>query len=367
MPNQLNIEYDRSLILEEWNLFENSIEAPLLLLDRSWNILKWNKSAERIFQNLGEGTEFKTLVQILPGWSGQNDFLALTFLAVIRSKNAETNLSSRLVSIWQSSSDCDFYFAIFEDATSPIYKNNFLSKRAILPYGQSFQERDLPLGPIISRTLSLASEDEAEKSDSENREQLLWKISILNLLQQISTAANEADGVESLLQFALDRICLISGWKLGRVYLWSSETELLELASIWYVEEETALKTLKLELEKQVHSTASSVAMRVMRERKLIWMEDIRAEFTVLQYELAQKAGISFCCSIPLFVRETIVGVLEFFSGPEAPEPSFLEALRHIGSQIGRVFERTYAESYLRNSREELRALAARLQRVREA
>ncbi|EQA37206.1 GHKL domain protein [Leptospira inadai serovar Lyme str. 10] len=366
MPNQLNIEYDRSLILEEWNLLENCVEDPLLLLDEDFNILKWNIYADRKFKNLGESVRFETLARIIPEWDGRNDFLSLSFHAAIRSKNRNVDSSTGLVSIWRSSSNRNFYFVVFEAPDSAPSAHNSFSKGRTLSYSRSFQESDFQTDPIISGTKSLTLNDESIKSDSPDKEQLLSKISILNLLQQISTAANEADDVEALLQFALDRICLISGWKLGRVYLWSSETEMLELAPIWYMEEEAALKALKLELEKQIHSIASGIAMRVIRERKVIWIEDIRSEFTTLQQDLARKAGISFCCSIPLFVRETIVGVLEFFSGPEVPEPSFLEALRHIGSQIGRVFERTYAENYLRNSREELRALAARLQRVRE-
>lgn len=366
MPNPLNIEYDRTLIFDEWNLLENCIEDPLLLLDYDWNILKWNKAAWLEFPDLGESVQFNTLARIIPEWDARNDFLSLAFHAVVHSKRARASSSPELVSVWRSSSDCNFYFAVFEDSDSTLSESNSLFKGPALSYRQSLKELYFRIDPTISPTKSLTSDEGSEKSDPANKEQLLWKISILNLLQQISTAANEADGVESLLQFALDRICLISGWKLGRVYLWSSETEMLELAPIWYMEEETALKEFKLELEKQIHSTASGIAMRVIKERKVIWVDDFRSVFTTLEQDLAWKAGIYFCCSIPLFVRETIVGVLEFFSGPEIPEPSFLEALRHIGSQIGRVFERTYSENYLRNSREELRSLAARLQHVRE-
>lgn len=82
--------------------------------------------------------------------------------------------------------------------------------------------------------------------------------------------------------------------------------------------------------------------------------------------ELSIKAGIEAAIGIPIFVKGNLVGVLEFYSGNKSADPSFFEAVSHISSQIGRVFERREAENHLKTSGEQLRALSARLQEVRE-
>ncbi|XDD52149.1 GAF domain-containing protein [Leptospira sp. WS92.C1] len=195
-------------------------------------------------------------------------------------------------------------------------------------------------------------------------EELLKKISLLDLMQQVATAANETNDVESLLQFALDRVCAITGWKLGHVYLWSHQTDVLEIAPIWYLEEERALKEFRSSIENSFLGTG--LPKRVLEERKPIWIENLQSGSNSDLEILASKANLDSVFAVPIWNRERIVGVMEFFFSLEIPDPSIVETLSHVGSQIGRVFERRDAENNLRKSREQLRALSARLQEVRE-
>ncbi|TGL58437.1 GAF domain-containing sensor histidine kinase [Leptospira sarikeiensis] len=203
-------------------------------------------------------------------------------------------------------------------------------------------------------------------SDQNTKDELLKKISVLNLLQQVATAANEANDVESVLQFAVDRICAIADWKLGMVCLLSEDSERPQYSNISYSQEEKFLKEFRNLLIKRSKKEELIFFRKVKNARKPIWLDHFPSTLKGEFKELCLKAKIEAGFAIPILVKEDLVGVLEFYSGSKSTDPSFFEAVSNISSQIGRVFERKNAENHLKNSGEQLRALSARLQEVRE-
>lgn len=208
--------------------------------------------------------------------------------------------------------------------------------------------------------------DRSNPEDQNTKDELLKKISVLNLLQQVATAANEANDVESVLQFSVDRICAIADWKLGLVCLVLEESERPEYSSISFSREEKFLKEFRNLLRSKSKKEESILTERVRRGRKPILLENFPSYLKGDIKELSLKAGIEEAIGVPILVKENLVGVLEFYSGNKSTDPSFFEAVSHISSQIGRVFERRDSENYLKTSGEQLRALSARLQEVRE-
>ncbi|PKA14644.1 GAF domain-containing sensor histidine kinase [Leptospira haakeii] len=208
--------------------------------------------------------------------------------------------------------------------------------------------------------------DSHNSEDQNTKDELLKKISVLNLLQQVATAANEANDVESVLQFSVDRICAIADWKLGLVCLVLEESEKPEYSSISFSREEKFLKEFRNLLRSKSKKEESILTERVRSGRKPILLENFSSYLKGDIKGLSLKAGIEEAIGIPILVKENLVGVLEFYSGNKSTDPSFFEAVSHISSQIGRVFERRDAENHLKTSGEQLRALSARLQEVRE-
>ncbi|TGK02063.1 GAF domain-containing sensor histidine kinase [Leptospira selangorensis] len=208
--------------------------------------------------------------------------------------------------------------------------------------------------------------DRSNPEDQNTKDELLKKISVLNLLQQVATAANEANDVESVLQFSVDRICAIADWKLGLVCLVLEESERPEYSSISFSREEKFLKEFRNLLRSKSKKEESILTERVRSGRKPILLENFPSYLKGDIKELSLKAGVEEAIGIPILVKENLVGVLEFYSGNKSTDPSFFEAVSHISSQIGRVFERRDAENHLKTSGEQLRALSARLQEVRE-
>lgn len=159
---------------------------------------------------------------------------------------------------------------------------------------------------------------------------------------------------------------MIADWKLGLVCLVLEESERPEYSSISFSREETFLKEFRNLLRTRSKKEESILSERVRSGRKPILLENFPSYLKGELKELSIKAGIEAAIGIPIFVKGNLVGVLEFYSGNKSADPSFFEAVSHISSQIGRVFERREAENHLKTSGEQLRALSARLQEVRE-
>lgn len=198
-------------------------------------------------------------------------------------------------------------------------------------------------------------------------DELLRKISILNLLQQIAAAANEADDLDSLLQFTLDRICAVGGWDAGHVWLWSDTAGVLEPSLIWYARDEQSFRRLREETTTTRFSSGNGIPGRVLASSRAQWFQRIASGLDS-RCDLAGIGNQHAVYALPIFIRDKTVGIMEFFISVNAPspDPAIVEALAHAGSQIGRVMERVLANKELQKSREHLRALAARLQAVRE-
>src|SRR5436189_4170571 len=75
------------------------------------------------------------------------------------------------------------------------------------------------------------SESIAEKALSE----LYTKKREIELLQQITVAANEAATVDAAMQYALDRVCAHTRWPVGHVHLKEAAGQLISTA-LWHLD-----------------------------------------------------------------------------------------------------------------------------------
>lgn len=90
---------------------------------------------------------------------------------------------------------------------------------------------------------------------------------------------------------------------------------------------------------------------QVISATKPVWIADLAGEPTFQRAAPAAEVGIKSGLGIPVMVGDEVVGVLEFFSeDPNPPGRLLLEVLGHIGTQLGRVVERTQAAADLEHS-----------------
>jgi signal transduction histidine kinase/CheY-like chemotaxis protein len=182
------------------------------------------------------------------------------------------------------------------------------------------------------------------------------RTALLELLQDVTRAANEATESAAALQFAVDRVCAYTGWPVGHAYLalapgaarWAP-------TSIWHLavpERFTAFQQATQGIE---CAAGEGIIGRVGVLAKPEWGVEMATDPSVQRRRAALAAGLNVGVAVPILVGPEVAGVLAFYaSEPLAPNPSLLEAMTQIGTQLGRVVERERAAAQLQRQQEAL-------------
>lgn len=93
----------------------------------------------------------------------------------------------------------------------------------------------------------------------------------------------------------------------------------------------------------------------VWQDRRAVWLTDLAREPRLVRHDLALQAGLLSAIAFPIQSAGDCFGVLEFFTTRRlAPDPTLLNMMTAIGSEIGQFIKRRHAEEELRRARDEL-------------
>lgn len=173
------------------------------------------------------------------------------------------------------------------------------------------------------------------------------KNSFVQLLYIITVAANESASLEEALQICVDAVCQHTGWPMGHVYLTKNDNggNVMIPSNIWHFDNPLQFTGFRRMTENTILRPGEGLPGKVLEDRAPLWM--------VLPLPLnqfprglsAEASGIKTCFAFPLLVEQEVVAVLEFFSREKvSPDESVLEAMTHIGTQLGRIVERKRAK-----------------------
>lgn len=218
-----------------------------------------------------------------------------------------------------------------------------------------------PNGGSRAGSLDSASANTAAVLDEGSTcEEVLRKLSLLNLLQQVATAANEAANLETVLQFTIDRICAVSGWEAGHAWL-CSENGSAASSGVWYARSPGDFDAFQKLTES--HMLESGIPGRVKTEERAHLFSPLQADLD----KRVQALSGPFCAyAFPIWGRSSLLGVFEFFfrDRESGPDPSLMEALSQIGSQVGQVIARFEADAKIRQAELKYRELVDRVQAI---
>ncbi|MBD0319536.1 MAG: PAS domain S-box protein, partial [Gemmatimonadetes bacterium] len=173
---------------------------------------------------------------------------------------------------------------------------------------------------------------------------------LIRLLQGVAVAANEARTVYEALQTALDRICAYTGWPVGHAYLAVPGGELVS-AGTWHLADAERYGGFREASERIRFAPGEGLIGRVSAGGEPVCLEDASADPDFTRAGAAAGAGLHAALAFPVRVGSEVAGVLEFYAGRvDTPAPPMLEVMARIGTQLGRVVERTRAEAALRFS-----------------
>lgn len=170
-------------------------------------------------------------------------------------------------------------------------------------------------------------------------EQVRQRTALLELLQSIAVAANQASRIEEALRVAIHRIAEYNDWDLGHAYLISDERG-SEYAptGIWHVTSHRSYERFKRATMRRRYRKGEGAVSRVLEAGESLWVDNLLIEADWARQPLE---GLRAAVFLPIKIADRVVGLLEFFSrSATEPEERFERMMRNVGIQLGHVFER---------------------------
>jgi len=216
---------------------------------------------------------------------------------------------------------------------------------------------EISLSPLATEEgvlISSAIRDITERRRAEAA--LHQKTAFVELLQKVAVAANEASTPEKVLEYALNQVCAQTGWPVGHVYL-RAEPSRAELRStgIWHLDNPDQFETFRKVTERTHFAPGVGLPGRVLASGRPAWIIDVTKDPNFPRATFAQDIGVKAGFGFPVLVATDVVAVLEFFAAVAIePDEPLLEVMAHIGTQLGRVIERTQAKAALQQAKDDL-------------
>ncbi len=177
------------------------------------------------------------------------------------------------------------------------------------------------------------------------QDELRRKSSLIELLGAVAEAANQASSIRSVLKSTVERVCVYAGWPVGHAYLPAPDSsgELVS-SGIWHMEDAERFGYLRTATEASRFAPGFGLPGRVLESGEAQWIADLTPGSELLRGKLAKPLNVRAACAFPVLAGSEVVGVLEFLSDDSVePDEELLEAMAHIGTQLGRVIERQRA------------------------
>ncbi|VAX29680.1 diguanylate cyclase/phosphodiesterase (GGDEF & EAL domains) with PAS/PAC sensor(s), partial [hydrothermal vent metagenome] len=190
------------------------------------------------------------------------------------------------------------------------------------------------------RTFTVVVHDITERKKQE--EAFKQGSAYVGLLHDVSSAANEADNFEQAIQTCLDKICALTGWAVGHLFLPTTDSPPnLTSTNIWCLEEGERFATFKAATEKTKINYGEELVGRVLATGEHTWVRDITKSPLFQQGRFTKDMEIVSGFAFPVLIGREVVGVMEFFAThPVHPDQHLLDVVVQIGTPLGRVVER---------------------------
>src|SRR6476646_1580665 len=212
---------------------------------------------------------------------------------------------------------------------------------------------------ISTSVLSLALSTDVEvRNRTEN--QLRQRALETEVLWQATVQVAFGGSFEDLLRGCLERICRLTGWPAGHVYVPDNINDPRRLLPIpvWHFERE--------ELAPLAHETTGGVLLfddglpgKIWATRKSEWLPNISLSANqpskpiLLKHgkRILLKHGLHAAFGFPLYAEGRLQAVLEFFSTTnQPPDKLLLYIVQSIAEQLGRVLERQRGQQQQREA-----------------
>ena len=202
------------------------------------------------------------------------------------------------------------------------------------------------------RTFTAVVRDISDRKIQE--EALKQESAYVQLLHDVSSAANEAENFEQAIQICLNKICSLTGWAIGHLFIPTADLPPnLVSTNIWFLDDTEGLQKFRAATDTMRINYGEELAGRVLATGEHTWVRDITKNPLFQQGRFSKDMGIASGFAFPVLIGREVVGVMEFFSTyPVPPDQRLLDVVVQIGTQLGRVVERQRSEDEIIQAKE---------------
>ena len=192
------------------------------------------------------------------------------------------------------------------------------------------------------------------KERKKQEEALKQEYTYVRLLHDVSSAANEAETFEQAIQICLNKICSLTGWAIGHLFLPTADfPPNLISTNIWFLDDPEGLRKFREATDARTINYGEELAGRVLATGEHTWVRDITKTPHFQRGRFSKDNIIASGFAFPVLIGREVVGVMEFFSThPVPPDQRLLDVVDQIGTQLGRVVERQRAEDEIIQAKE---------------
>jgi diguanylate cyclase (GGDEF)-like protein/PAS domain S-box-containing protein len=214
----------------------------------------------------------------------------------------------------------------------------FLLKDGSIRYIESDARVIRDAAGTVSKAV-LVSRDITERKLSEQRKRMEHAVT-----RVLAESESLAEAFPKIIQI----ICETLNWDCGG--RWSIDERLKAIACVetWNIDSAPIADFISSVRSVSLQPTHEGLVRQVWVSGEPKWISDVKSDASFQREPLTAKAGLHGAFAFPILAGNVTLGVLEFFSREvRNPDPSLLQMVRVIGSQIGQFMARKQAEENL--------------------
>lgn len=183
--------------------------------------------------------------------------------------------------------------------------------------------------------------------------------SFLAVQNAVAAALEQSSDVSGAAPRVLQAICDHLNWDSGAIWR-VGETGVLQCIDVWHTDP-SRFQQFDRATRSSTFAPGIGLPGRVWQSREPMWIEDTPLDANFPRAPIAKQENLHSAFAFPILLEHEVLGVLEFFSRHiQKPDPTLLQMMGTIGSQIGQFIERRKAEEGLKAYARELEAAKQR-------
>ncbi len=177
----------------------------------------------------------------------------------------------------------------------------------------------------------------------------------IHSLYSINHAIIESKDFNSALEVTLKKVCKLTGWIYGEVWIPAKDRKYLEYSKVWHSNIK-GMEYFRNMSDKLKFLHGVGLPGRVWSSKKPEWRGDITINTKFLRREIAAEVGLKSAIGFPIIFHNEVSAVMVFLASEILEKDKrMIELISTISSQLGTFFHYKKTEEALRKSEKEIR------------